>query len=121
LPLLYDDRGLVHCGRSYWQMWAQFAQIATPDEAHGHHFAHAMTALEAAVDEMGVVVSAPMLALPELQSGRLVEVMKNHPVPTFWMKAQVPRIKMNKPAVSQLVEYLKGRMQPAPPWELPVA
>jgi hypothetical protein len=72
LPLLYDDRGLVHGGRSYWQMWAQFAQIATPDEAHGHHFAHAMTALEAAVDEMGVVVSAPMLALPELQSGRLV-------------------------------------------------
>jgi LysR family glycine cleavage system transcriptional activator len=72
LPLLYDDRGLVHGGKSYWQMWAQFAQIATPDEANGHHFAHAMTALEAAVDEMGVVVSAPMLALPELQSGRLV-------------------------------------------------
>jgi LysR family glycine cleavage system transcriptional activator len=72
LPLLYDDRGLVHGGKSYWQLWAQFAQMPAPDEASGHHFAHAMTALEAAVDRMGVVVSAPALALPELQGGRLV-------------------------------------------------
>ena len=31
-----------------------------------------MTALEAAADDMGVVVSAPALALSELESGRLV-------------------------------------------------
>jgi len=40
-------------GESYWKMWAQFARIAAPDESKGHHFAHAMTALEAAADEMG--------------------------------------------------------------------
>jgi len=63
---------VVRGGESYWKMWAQFARIAAPDESKGHHFAHAMTALEAAADEMGVVVSAPALALPELESGRLV-------------------------------------------------
>jgi len=68
---------------------------------------------------IGLAILPRFLAREDLQSGRLVEVMKNHPVPTFWMKAQVPRIKMNKPAVSQLVEYLKGRMQPAPPSSKP--
>jgi hypothetical protein len=53
----------------------------------------------------------------DLASGRLVELMTSHPVPTFWIKAQVPRIKMSKPAVSQLVEFLKAHMSPHPPWE----
>jgi DNA-binding transcriptional LysR family regulator len=70
---------------------------------------------------IGLAILPRFLAREDLKSGRLVEVMKSHPVPTFWMKAQVPRIKMGKPAVSQLVEYLKSRMQPAPPWELPAA
>ena len=34
------------------------------------------------------------------------------------MKALVPRIKMNKPAVAELVSFLKSRMQPLPPWEV---
>ncbi|WP_233855584.1 LysR family transcriptional regulator [Paraburkholderia sp. HD33-4] len=72
LPLLHDDRGIVHGGLSYWRKWAEFAGIPVPDEARGHHFSHAMTALEAAADGVGVVVSSPALALHELQSGRLV-------------------------------------------------
>lgn len=72
LPLLHDDRGIVHGGRSYWRKWAEFAGIGVPDESQGHHFSHAMTALAAAADGMGVVVSSPALALPELRSGRLV-------------------------------------------------
>lgn len=72
LPLLHDDRGLVRGGESYWKIWAQFADIDAPDESQGHHFTHAMTALEAAADDMGVVVSAPALAQAELESGRLV-------------------------------------------------
>jgi DNA-binding transcriptional LysR family regulator len=54
----------------------------------------------------------------DLGAGRLVEVMPAHPIPTFWMKATVPRIKMNKPAVAELVTFLKSRMQPKPPWEV---
>jgi DNA-binding transcriptional LysR family regulator len=68
---------------------------------------------------IGIAILPRFLAREDLASGRLVEVMKAHPVPTFWLKALVPRIKMNKPAVSQLVDYLKGRMQPLPPWEAP--
>jgi DNA-binding transcriptional LysR family regulator len=70
---------------------------------------------------IGVAILPRFLVREDLESGRLVEVMSSHPVPTFWIKAQVPRIKMNKPAVSQLVEFLKARMLPAPPWEAPAA
>jgi len=66
---------------------------------------------------IGLAILPRFLARDDLASGRLVEVMKSHPVPMFWIKAQVPRIKMNKPAVSQLVDFLKARMQPSPPWE----
>jgi DNA-binding transcriptional LysR family regulator len=70
---------------------------------------------------IGLAILPRFLVREDLKSGRLVEVMQSHPAPTFWMKALVPRIKMNKPAVSQLVDYLKARMQPAPPWEIPSA
>jgi DNA-binding transcriptional LysR family regulator len=74
---------------------------------------------EATRKGIGIAVLPRFLVREDLASGRLVEVMTSHPVPTFWMKALVPRIKMNKPAVSQLIDHLKARMQPAPPWELP--
>ena len=70
---------------------------------------------------IGVAILPRFLVREDLASGRLVEVMQSHPVPTFWIKAQVPRIKMNKPAVSQLVDFLKARMTPTPPWESPSA
>ena len=54
----------------------------------------------------------------QLKAGTLVELMPAHPIPTFWMKVLVPRIKMNKPAVAELVTFLKSRMQPAPQWEV---
>jgi DNA-binding transcriptional LysR family regulator len=66
---------------------------------------------------IGIAILPRFLVRDDLASGRLVEVMTTHPVPTFWIKAQVPRIKMNKPAVSQMVDFLKARMQPSPPWE----
>ncbi|MEJ1961206.1 MAG: LysR family transcriptional regulator [Gammaproteobacteria bacterium] len=72
---------------------------------------------EAARKGVGIAVLPRFLAREDLANGTLVELMPGHPVPTFWMKAVVPRIKMSKPAVSQLVDYLKSRMQPAPPWE----
>jgi DNA-binding transcriptional LysR family regulator len=72
---------------------------------------------EAARKGIGIAVLPRFLVRDDLVNGALVELMPAHPVPTFWMKALVPRIKMNKPAVSQLVDYLKSRMQPMPPWE----
>ncbi len=63
---------------------------------------------------IGIAILPRFLAREDLASGRLVEVMKSHPVPTFWLKALVPRIKMNKPAVSQLVELSEGSHAAAP-------
>jgi DNA-binding transcriptional LysR family regulator len=73
---------------------------------------------DAARRGIGIAVLPRFLVRDDLASGALVELMPAHPIPTFWMKAVVPRIKMNKPAVSQLVDYLKSRMQPTPPWEI---
>jgi DNA-binding transcriptional LysR family regulator len=66
---------------------------------------------------IGIAILPRFLVREDLASGRLIEVMPDYPAPTFWMKALVPRIKMSKPAVSGLIEHLKARMQPLPPWE----
>jgi LysR family glycine cleavage system transcriptional activator len=42
------------------------------DTSHGLRFSHAMLALEAAADGMGVVLGMPVLAGNDLASGRLV-------------------------------------------------
>jgi DNA-binding transcriptional LysR family regulator len=73
---------------------------------------------EAALRGVGLAVLPRFLVRDDLAAGKLVELMTAHPVPTFYMKALVPRIKMNKPAVAELVSYLKSRMQPTPPWEI---
>jgi len=73
---------------------------------------------EAALRGIGLAVLPRFLVDEDLKAGRLVEIMPAHPIPTFWMKALVPRIKMNKPAVAELVNFLKSRMQPKPPWQV---
>ena len=73
---------------------------------------------EAALRGIGLAVLPRFLVNEDIAAGRLVEVMPTHPIPTFWMKALVPRMKMNKPAVAELVSFLKARMQPKPPWEI---
>src|SRR5688572_986652 len=72
---------------------------------------------DAARKGVGIAVLPRFLVREDFANGTLVELMPAHPVVTFWMKALVPRIKMNKPAVNHLIEYLKARMQPTPPWE----
>jgi DNA-binding transcriptional LysR family regulator len=73
---------------------------------------------EAALRGVGIAVLPRFLVQEDLKAGRLQELMPAHPIPTFYMKVLVPRIKLGKPAVSELVEFLKARMQPTPPWEV---
>jgi DNA-binding transcriptional LysR family regulator len=73
--------------------------------------------LEAARRGLGIAVLPRYLAEDDLRSGRLVPVLSEYPLVIFWLKAQVPGLKMNKPAVRELVKFLKARMQPIPPWE----
>jgi DNA-binding transcriptional LysR family regulator len=72
--------------------------------------------VEAARRGLGIAVVPRYLVDEDLRSGRLIELLPAFPLASFWLKALVPSMKMNKPAVRELVNFLKERMQP-PPWE----
>jgi len=65
---------------------------------------------------LGVAILPRYLVDEDLKGGRLVPVLDGFPLATYWLKAQVPRIKMDRPAVRELVAFLKARTQSAPPW-----
>ena len=66
---------------------------------------------------MGIAILPRYLVNEDLRAGALVPVLKEFPVATYWLKVQVPRMKMNRPAVRALIESLKRALQPVPPWE----
>lgn len=70
--LLHDDTGYFSNGRLNWDNWLAAAHVAGIDTRRGVHFSHANLAIDAAVDGLGVLVSAPALAAQDLASGRLV-------------------------------------------------
>lgn len=66
---------------------------------------------EAALLGLGIAILPRFLAEKDLESGALIALLEDFPVATFWIKALVPRMKMNKPAVRELVSFLKTRLQ----------
>jgi LysR family glycine cleavage system transcriptional activator len=70
--LLHDDTLDFNDGRSKWEMWLAAAGVEGVDLTRGPHFNHAALALDAAADEVGVVLSYPLLAAADLAAGRLV-------------------------------------------------
>jgi LysR family glycine cleavage system transcriptional activator len=64
--LLFDD------GKPLWNAWFEAAGLPDMDTSHGLRFSHAMLALEAAADGMGVALGMTVLAGSDLASGRLV-------------------------------------------------
>jgi DNA-binding transcriptional LysR family regulator len=72
---------------------------------------------EAARRGLGVAVLPRYLVDEDLRQGRLMPLLDGFPLATSWLKALVPRIKMDKPAVRELVAFLKSRTQPLSPWE----
>jgi DNA-binding transcriptional LysR family regulator len=67
---------------------------------------------------LGVAILPRYLADEDLKVGRLVPLLDAFPLATYWLKALVPRIKMDRPAVRELVAFLKARTQSAPPWQV---
>jgi DNA-binding transcriptional LysR family regulator len=67
---------------------------------------------------LGVAILPRYLVDEDLKSGRLVSLLDGFPLATYWLKALVPRIKMEKPAIRELVAFLKARTQSAPPWQV---
>jgi DNA-binding transcriptional LysR family regulator len=66
---------------------------------------------------LGITILPRFLVNDDLREGTLIALLEDFPVTVYWLKALVPRIKMNRPAVRSLVTFLKDSMLPAPPWE----
>jgi LysR family glycine cleavage system transcriptional activator len=70
--LLHDDTGQFYDGRPFWGLWLRAAGLKGEDAERGPHFSHAVLALEAAREGLGVVATMPALAADDLAAGRLV-------------------------------------------------
>lgn len=70
--LLHDDTGVLYDGTAFWDLWLKAAGVGGVDTSRGPHFSHAVLALEAANDALGVVATFPALAATELAVGRLI-------------------------------------------------
>ena len=66
--------------------------------------------LAAARQGLGLAILPRFLAQADLDSGRLEEVMPEFPVEPLWVKALVPRIKMNKSVVTEFIAYVQKRL-----------
>ncbi len=84
-------------------------------EVHSRlHSADARVVREAVRRGLGVAVMARFLVNDDIKAGRLVPLLEDFPLATHWIKALVPRIRMSKPAVRELIAFLTSRMQAAP-------
>lgn len=63
--------------------------------------------LRAAISGMGIARIANHIAMPSIERGELVTLLPDYPVPEFWVKALIPKNRIDKPAVRQLVGMLK--------------
>lgn len=70
--LLHDETGDLYDNESFWDVWLAAAGVTGIDTKRGPHFSHAVLAFEAAIDNVGVLASLPVLAAEELATGRLV-------------------------------------------------
>jgi DNA-binding transcriptional LysR family regulator len=60
---------------------------------------------------MGITILPRMLVEEDLHAGTLVPLLEDFPVTVYWVKLLVPRMKLNRPAVRALVNFLKESMQ----------
>ncbi len=67
---------------------------------------------------LGIAILPRYLVDEDLKAGRLVPLLEGFPLGDYWLKALVPRMKMDKPAVRELVAFLKAQTQSAPPWRV---
>jgi DNA-binding transcriptional LysR family regulator len=73
---------------------------------------------EAARHGLGIAVLARYLAEDDIRCGRLVPLLQEFPLAAHWLKALVPRMKMNRPVVREFVTFLKTRLEDAS-WSSP--
>lgn len=69
---------------------------------------------------LGITSLSSYIVQPDIDEGKLVQVLRAFPVPRFWIHLQVPEARAHLARVKALVRYLQARFTPAPPWESPV-
>ena len=70
--LLHDDTPFFSGDPSNWNVWFEHASPGAFDASRRVHFSHAVLALDAAIDGLGVALSPAPLALLDVAAGRLV-------------------------------------------------
>ena len=87
-------------------------------EVHSRvHVAEARVLRELARRGLGITALPRYLAAEDIRCGRLVPLLRDFPLQPHWLKALVPRMKMNRPVVREFVGFLKNQMA-NPPWAL---
>jgi len=96
--------------RSTWVFESSRGAISV--EVHSRlHASDSRLLRQAAVRGLGIAILPRFLADGPISDGTLVPLLADFPLPTFWLKALVPRIKMSRPAVRELVSYMQLRLQ----------
>jgi DNA-binding transcriptional LysR family regulator len=86
-------------------------------DVHSRFSANDSQILQAAACRgLGIAMVARYIARPAIERGQLRTLLQDFPVPELWLKALVPTNKMKKVAVQSLLQFIKERMQPLPPW-----
>jgi DNA-binding transcriptional LysR family regulator len=87
-------------------------------EVHSRvHVSEARVLREMALHGLGIAALPLYLAADDIRTGRLVPLLRDTPLQLHWLKALVPRMKMNRPVVREFVTFLKGQLAD-PPWAL---
>jgi DNA-binding transcriptional LysR family regulator len=87
-------------------------------EVHARvHVSEARVLRELARRGLGIAALPRYLAADDVRSGRLVPLLRDFPLQPHRLKALVPRMKMNRPVVSEFVAFLKGQLA-NPPWAM---
>jgi len=65
---------------------------------------------------VGIAVLPRYIVANDIAAGRLLPLLTDYPLSPLWLKALVPRNKIDRPPVAAFLAHLKARMQPVPPW-----
>jgi DNA-binding transcriptional LysR family regulator len=88
------------------------ARGAVGVEVHSRlHSSDGRVMREAARHGLGIALLARYLAADDIRSGKLVPLLEEFPLAAHWLKALVPRMKMNRPVVREFIAFLKTRFQ----------
>ena len=70
----------------------------------------------AALKGLGIAILERYIVTESLDKGLLIPLLPAYPVPDLWLKALVPQSKIKQATIHSLLEWIKDRVQPIPPW-----